>query len=219
MSLIFAIGDIHGSLRKLQSLMVRCEKFGDGWPARFVFLGDYIDRGPQSAGVIAYLIDLQARLPEQVVTLRGNHEAIALGVIDGTVPADHWLEQGGLETLRSYGVRSAGDLPGAHVNWLRSLPLSHDDGRRFFVHAGIDPDKPFNAQGDTDLFWIREPFLSDQRDHGRLIVHGHTPTSGRKPDLRTNRLNIDTGAVFGGPLTAAVFGEAEIKPIAFVQAD
>jgi serine/threonine protein phosphatase 1 len=219
MSLIFAIGDIHGSLPKLQSLMVRCEQYADGRPATFVFLGDYIDRGPQSAGVIAYLLDLQARLPQQVITLRGNHEAIALEVIDGIVPADHWLAQGGLETLRSYGVRSAGDLPGAHVDWLRSLPLSHDDGCRFFVHAGIDPDKPFNAQLDTDLFWIREPFLSDRRDYGRLIVHGHTPTNGRNPDLRTNRLNIDTGAVFGGPLTAAVFGDAEIKPIAFVQAD
>ena len=110
-------------------------------------------------------------------------------------------------------------MPGAHVHWLRSLPLSYDDGRRFFVHAGIDPDKRFNAQQDHDLFWIREPFLSDRRDHGRLIVHGHTPINGRKPDLRANRLNIDTGAVFGGPLTAAVFGDAEIKPITFVQAD
>ena len=99
------------------------------------------------------------------------------------------------------------------------MPLSYDDGRRFFVHAGIDPDKPFNAQRDTDLFWIREPFLSDRRDHGRLIVHGHTPTKGRNPDLRANRLNIDTGAVFGGPLTAAVFGDTEVRPMAFVQAD
>ena len=219
MSLIFAIGDIHGSLRKLQSLMVHCEKYADGRPTTFVFLGDYIDRGPQSAGVIDYLLDLQARRPEQVIALTGNHEAIALDVIDGTVPANDWLTQGGAETLRSYGVRNAGDLPSAHLDWLRSLPLSYDDGRRFFVHAGIDPNKPFNAQRDADLIWIREPFLSDRRDHGRLIVHGHTPTRGRNPDLRTNRLNIDTGAVFGGPLTAAVFGDTEIKPIAFFQAD
>jgi serine/threonine protein phosphatase 1 len=219
MSLIFAIGDIHGSLRKLQSLIGRCEQCADGKPMTLIFLGDYIDRGPESAGVIGYIIDLQARLPEEVIALKGNHEAIALEVIDSVIPADHWLAQGGAATLCSYGVRSASELPGAHVHWLRSLPLSHDDGRRFFVHAGIDPDKPFNAQRDTDLFWIREPFLSDRRDHGRLIVHGHTPTKGRKPDLRNNRLNIDTGAVFGGPLTAAVFGDADIKPIAFVQAD
>jgi serine/threonine protein phosphatase 1 len=219
MSLIFAIGDIHGSLRKLQSLMLRCEKYADGRPAVFVFLGDYIDRGPESAGVISYVVDLQARLPERVITLKGNHEAIALDVIDGVISAGDLLAQGGAATLRSYGVRSAGELPRAHVHWLRSLRLSHDDGRRFFVHAGIDPDRPLNAQRDTDLFWIREPFLSDRRDHGRLIVHGHTPIEGRNPDLRTSRLNIDTGAVFGGPLTAAVFGDADIKPIAFIQAD
>ncbi len=219
MSLIFAIGDIHGSLRKLQDLIERCERYADGRPMTFIFLGDYVDRGPDSAGVVSYVIDLQARLPEQVIALKGNHEAMALDIVDGVIPADRWLAQGGFETLRSYGVRSAAELPGAHVHWLRSLPVSYDDGRRFFVHAGIDPNKRFNAQQDHDLFWIREPFLSDRRDHGRLIVHGHTPINGRKPDLRANRLNIDTGAVFGGPLTAAVFGDAEIKPITFVQAD
>jgi serine/threonine protein phosphatase 1 len=219
MSLIFAIGDIHGSLRKLQNLIERCERYADGRPMTFIFLGDYIDRGPDSAGVVSYVIDLQARLPEQVIALKGNHEAMALDIVDGVIPADRWLAQGGFETLRSYGVRSAAELPGAHMHWLRSLPVSYDDGRRFFVHAGIDPNKRFNAQQDHDLFWIREPFLSDRRDHGRLIVHGHTPINGRKPDLRANRLNIDTGAVFGGPLTAAVFGDAEIKPITFVQAD
>ncbi len=219
MSLIFAIGDIHGSLRKLQDLIERCERYADGRPMTFIFLGDYVDRGTDSAGVVSYVIDLQARLPEQVIALKGNHEAMALDIVDGVIPADRWLAQGGFETLRSYGVRSAAELPGAHMHWLRSLPVSYDDGRRFFVHAGIDPNKRFNAQQDHDLFWIREPFLSDRRDHGRLIVHGHTPINGRKPDLRANRLNIDTGAVFGGPLTAAVFGDAEIKPITFVQAD
>jgi serine/threonine protein phosphatase 1 len=219
MPLIFAIGDVHGSLRKLHRLTERCKRYADGQAITFVFLGDYIDRGPESAGVISHVIDLQTRLPKQVIALKGNHEAIAIDVIDGVMPADHWLSQGGAETLRSYGVHNAGELPSAHVHWMRSLPLSYDDGRRFFVHAGIDPDKPFNAQRGTDLFWIREPFLSDRRDHGRLIVHGHTPTKGRNPDLRANRLNIDTGAVFGGPLTAAIFGDTEVKPIAFVQAD
>ena len=219
MSLIFAIGDIHGSLRKLQSLMQRCERYAEGRPMAFIFLGDYIDRGPESAGVVGYLLDLQSRMPERVIALKGNHEAMVLGVIDGTVPAHYWLAQGGTETLQSYGASSAGELPNAHVDWLRTLRLSHNDGRRFFVHAGIDPEKPLDAQQDTDLIWIREPFLSDRRDHGRLIVHGHTPLMTRKPDLRANRLNIDTGAVFGGPLTAAVFGDTEIKPIGFVQAD
>jgi len=219
MSLIFAIGDVHGSLRKLQSLIERCERYAGGRPMTFVFLGDYIDRGPQSAGVVGCLLDLQSRMPERVIALKGNHEAMVLGVIDGTIPGHYWLAQGGAETLQSYGASSAGELPDTHIDWLRSLRLSHNDGHRFFVHAGIDPERPLDAQQDADLFWIREPFLSDRRDHGRLIVHGHTPLMTRKPDLRANRLNIDTGAVFGGPLTAAVFGDTEIKPLAFVQVD
>jgi serine/threonine protein phosphatase 1 len=219
MSLVFAIGDVHGSLRKLRSLIARCERYADGRPMTFIFLGDYIDRGPESAGVVDCVLDLQSRMPERVIALKGNHEAMVLGVLYGTIPADYWLAQGGAETLHSYGASNAGELPDQHIDWLRSLLLSHDDGRRFFVHAGIDPEKPLDAQQDTDLFWIREPFLSDRRDHGRLIVHGHTPLMTRKPDLRANRLNIDTGAVFGGPLTAAVFGNTEIKPLAFVQVD
>jgi serine/threonine protein phosphatase 1 len=219
MSLVFAIGDVHGSLRKLRSLIARCEQYADGRPMTFIFLGDYIDRGPESAGVVDCVLDLQSRMPERVIALKGNHEAMVLGVLYGTIPADYWLAQGGAETLHSYGASNAGELPDQHIDWLRSLLLSHDDGRRFFVHAGIDPEKPLDAQQDTDLFWIREPFLSDRRDHGRLIVHGHTPLMTRKPDLRANRLNIDTGAVFGGPLTAAVFGNTEIKPLAFVQVD
>ncbi|MGO9702609.1 MAG: metallophosphoesterase family protein [Xanthobacteraceae bacterium] len=219
MSLVFAIGDVHGSLRKLRSLIARCELYADGRPLSFIFLGDYIDRGPESAGVVDCVLDLQSRMPERVIALKGNHEAMVVGVLDGIIPADYWLAQGGAETLHSYGAADAGELPDQHIDWLRSLRLSYDDGRRFFVHAGIDPEKPLDAQQDTDLFWIREPFLSDRRDHGRLIVHGHTPLMTRKPDLRANRLNIDTGAVFGGPLTAAVFGDTEIKPLAFVQVD
>ena len=96
-----------------------------------------------------------------------------------TTAADIWLREGGAATLRSYGVSSARELPSEHLAWMRSLPLRYDDGRRFFVHAGIDPEKPLDAQSDHDLIWIREPFLSDRRDHGRLIVHGHTPQSSR----------------------------------------
>ncbi len=218
MSLIYAVGDIHGSLSKLQQLIARCEQHAAGRPMTFVFLGDYVDRGPDSAGVIRTVIELQSSLGDRVIALKGNHEAIALGVIDGTLPADYWLAQGGTATLRSYGVQSARELPRDHVEWLRSLRLSHDDGRRFFVHAGIDPNKPRDAQDEHDLLWIREPFLFDRRDYGRLIVHGHTPLKTRAPDLRSNRLNLDTGAVFGGALTAAVFESAETTPTTFLQA-
>ena len=93
----------------------------------------------------------------------------------------------------------------------------HDDGRRFFVHAGIDPARPLDRQNRHDLLWMREPFLSDPRDYGRFIVHGHTPIKGGQPDLRVNRVNIDTAAVLGGPLTAAVFDEVQTAPIGFLQ--
>ena len=106
MSLIYAIGDIHGCLDKLRSLMLRCEKHADGRPVSFVFVGDYIDRGPQSCGVIDCLIDLKARHGESVVTLMGNHEAMALAAIDGRGPARLWLAQGGLATLEATASRS-----------------------------------------------------------------------------------------------------------------
>lgn len=218
MSLTYAVGDIHGSLRKLRNLILRCKQHAGGRPMTFVFLGDYIDRGPESSGVVRYVIDLQSLLRERVIALKGNHEAFALGVIDGTTLADHWLSQGGAETLQSYGVKSARELPREHVDWMRSLQLSYDDGRRFFVHAGIDPELPLDAQREHDMLWIREPFLSDRRVYARLIVHGHTPLARGTPDLRGNRLNLDTAAVFGGPLTAAVFAGDETRPIGFLQA-
>ena len=130
-----------------------------------------------------------------------------------------WLAQGGLATLKSYGVAEPRELPRAHVDWLRALPLRYDDGRRFFVHAGVNPATPLETQDDFDLLWIREPFLSHRGDYGRLIVHGHTPLVDGVPDLRGNRLNLDTGAVFGGPLTAAVFDDAQTEPIGFLQAE
>jgi serine/threonine protein phosphatase 1 len=98
------------------------------------------------------------------------------------------------------------------------LPLTYDDGRRFFVHAGVDPEKPLETQDEAVLLWIRETFLENDRDYGRLIVHGHTPLSTAKPELRRNRLNLDTAAVFGGPLTAAVFDDAQTQPIKYLQA-
>jgi serine/threonine protein phosphatase 1 len=217
MPLTYAIGDIHGCLDKLCGLLLRCEKHADGQPMSFVFVGDYIDRGPQSCGVIDCLIDLKAQHGERVVTLMGNHEAMALAVIDGSGPARLWLAQGGLATLKSYGIAELRELPRAHVDWLRALPLRYDDGRRFFVHAGVNPATPLEAQNDFDLLWIREPFLSHRGDYGRLIVHGHTPLLGGVPDLHGNRLNLDTGAVFGGPLTAAVFDDAQTEPVGFLQ--
>lgn len=218
MPLTYAVGDIHGSLDKLKSVIAACREHAGGRDMRLLFLGDYIDRGPESAGVVRYVLSLQSQAPEPVIALKGNHEAWALAVADGATPVSGWLLNGGAATLQSYGVDDARDLPRAHLDWMRSLPLTYDDGRRFFVHAGVNPQKPLDAQDEDDLLWIREPFLTDDRDYGRLIVHGHTPLLGAVPELRRNRLNLDTAAVFGGPLTAAVFDDAQTEPVAFLQA-
>jgi diadenosine tetraphosphatase ApaH/serine/threonine PP2A family protein phosphatase len=213
----YAIGDIHGSLAKLRDLIAHCERDAGGEPMTLVFIGDYIDRGPDSRGVVDYVMGLEARLGANAIALKGNHEELAVAAADSGTRAGNWLVNGGDKTLRSYGVATAQELPADHLAWFRALGLSFDDGQRLFVHAGIDPARPLDDQDAHDLIWIREPFLFDERDHGRLIVHGHTPLRTGMPDLRANRLNIDTGAVFGGPLTAAVFVAEQRDPIGFIQ--
>ena len=213
----YAIGDIHGCLNKLLDLVKRCQLDGGKQPAKFVFLGDYIDRGADSRGVVEFLINLQSQQPDLIVCLAGNHEELALAALYAG-EYENWLRNGGDETLRSYGIGSVADLPPHHIGWLSTLVDQHDDGRRLFVHAGINPLRPLDQQDDHDLRWIREPFLSDDRDYGRLIVHGHTPLQTGIPDQRHNRLNLDTGAVFGRPLTAAVFTNEITAPLRFLQA-
>lgn len=218
MPLTYAVGDVHGSLDKLKALIEACRQHAGGRAHQFVFLGDYIDRGPDSAGVVRFMMRLQDELGGGLIALRGNHEAFVLGLLDGVVPLGLWLRNGGVETLASYGVHEVAELPHAHLEWMRSLRLSYDDGRRFFVHAGVDPQKALDAQDEHALLWIREPFLSDRRDYGRLIVHGHTPLATAVPDLRANRLNLDTAAVFGGALTAAVFDDTQTAPLGYLEA-
>jgi len=213
--LTYAIGDVHGCLDKLTALLDLCARHAGGAPARFVFVGDYIDRGPDSRGAIETIRKLQGERPGEVICLRGNHEALLLDAIK-TGDETHWLRNGGIQTLTSYGVTDAAELPRDHLAWIESLRLTFDDGRRFFVHAGVNPASPLDRQTDHDLMWIREPFLNDDRNYGRLIVHGHTPLKTGRPDLHRNRLNLDTAAVYGGPLTAAVFNEEKTWPIAFL---
>ena len=157
---------------------------------RFVFLGDYIDRGPDSRSVVHRLIELQEELPDAVICLKGNHEQMLEHAERDAVQLFNWLANGGNTTLNSYR-------------------------QRFFVHAGVDPFAPLNRQRDEVLLWVRDEF-SEDIDTGRLIVHGHTPLLSGKPELRRWRLNIDTAAFAGGPLTAAMFTNEQVTPIAFL---
>ena len=213
--LTFAVGDIHGCLDKLDRLLAACAAHAGARPARYVFLGDYIDRGPHSRGVIDRLMAEQAAQPGTVVCLRGNHEQMAVDAHASARAVPLWLANNALSTLRNYDGRR---ISPEHLAWLNALPFCHDDGLRFFVHAGIDLTVPLAAQTPEVMVWMREPFLSDcdTVDCGRFIVHGHTPVPGGSPDLRRRRVNLDTAAVMGGPLTAAVFDDTQAPPLAFL---
>lgn len=218
----FAIGDIHGCFDKLANLMAACDSISDGRRARFVFIGDYVDRGPDSSRVVDFLIKEQLRRRDHCVCLRGNHDDLLIRAAQrDRTDADliNWWANGGEQTLDSYGVDDPSELPPAHLTWMNALPLKFADRRRLFVHAGIRPGIAISDQAEKDLMWIREPFLSSKADHGAFVVHGHTPTKTRLPELHPNRLNIDTGACFGGPLIAALFANAKLLPFLFVDSD
>jgi len=212
----FAIGDVHGCFDKLELLIAACDLLSEGKDARFVFIGDYVDRGPDSRRVIDFLIQSQLREPHRFICLRGNHEAMLLeAACEDRSDRDlmNWWANGGERTLDSYGVNDPSGLPADHLAWMKSLPLKFYEQNRLYVHAGVRPGVSIADQSEKDLLWIREPFLSSDDDHGAFVVHGHTPTESGLPDLRPNRLNIDTGACFGGQLTAALFTRTEPIPI------
>ncbi|MCK1366391.1 metallophosphoesterase family protein [Bradyrhizobium sp. 62] len=215
MSKTHAVGDVHGCLDQLERLVELCERDAGEGRSKLIFLGDYIDRGPDSRGVIEFLMDLQKWSPDEIICLRGNHEDLLLAALEGEDAELNWRQNGAQSTLESYKAKTPRYVPLKHIDWIRSLPLYHDDGMRFFVHAGVHPDKPLDLQRRRDLLWIREPFLSSDKDFGRLIVHGHTPIPSGNPDQRINRLNIDTGAVYGRDLTAAAFDAHVAAPLRF----
>jgi serine/threonine protein phosphatase 1 len=216
MTLTYAIGDLHGCMDKLSEIIRRCHDDAAGRSMRYVFLGDYVDHGPDSQGVVQFLIELQRTHPDRDVFLKGNHEDLILAAADSDLFEGRWLDNGGIQTLESYELTTAAEIPGDHLDWLRRLPLFFDDGQRFFVHAGVHPDRPLDRQDEDDLLWIRKPFLLSEKDYGRLVVQGHTPTPNGLPDQRPNRLNIDTGAVYGRSLTAAVFTDQSVAPQRFL---
>ena len=212
----FAVGDIHGCLGKLKRLLAVCETHAGERPVRYVFLGDYIDRGPDSRGVVEFLMRWQAERPGAVVCLRGNHEQLAIDAHRRESAMPLWLRNGAEATQRNY-PETQGRIPDDQLAWLDALPFWHDDGLRFFVHAGVDLKRPLHRQLEEVMIWMREPFLtdSDKIDCGRFIVHGHTPLKSGEPDMRKNRLDLDTAAVLGGPLSAAAFDDSRREPLEF----
>ena len=213
--LTFAIGDIHGCRDKLERLMEHCANYADKRLFRYIALGDYIDRGPDSASVVRLMECLSTQKPDGILCLKGNHEDMLLGCLESPLDVGWWLDNGGDATLQSYGAKWPTEIPANHIEWMKKLPFFHDDGLRFFVHAGVDPTLPLDAQSEETMLWTREPY-PETMNPGRFIVHGHTPLKSGVPLLHPYRLNLDTAACLGGPLTAAVFDHRQASPLAFI---
>ena len=215
---IYAIGDVHGCNGLLGTVHAKIVEDLHAKPAgdyRIVHVGDYVDRGPDSAGVVDRLMKLSRDNPK-IVCLKGNHEAMMLEFLDDP-RARGFLSNGGLETTRSYGVRlpfpSSLDpaavraefarlIPREHLDFLQGLKLSVRFADYFLCHAGVRPQVALNRQSEEDLLWIRYDFLDDKREHEAVVVHGHTPKE--EPEVKPNRINIDTGAFATGRLTCLV---------------
>jgi serine/threonine protein phosphatase 1 len=225
---IYAVGDIHGRLDLLNNLLARISRDIALRPAArplYVFLGDYIDRGPSSRETIDRLIE-HGKAHESVF-LKGNHELIAIKCLSDRALFDQWLRLGGLETLVSYGVpteilvkarqiaklQSAfhSALPRSHFRFFRDLKNSFECGDFFFAHAGVKPGIELSRQKENDLLWIRGEFLSSMQDFGKIIVHGHTPSS--EIEVAPNRINIDTGAFATGRLSCLVLEGEDLSVI------
>ena len=222
-TVIYAIGDIHGRLDLLDRIH---RQITDDAVRRMesrrqlVYLGDYVSRGPDSAGVVERVRNW---LPEgfERITLKGNHEDLLLRFLDGEIDTGrHWLDYGGLEAMSAYGVviveRDARDdasvialredfakrLPTSHLEFFRTLQIKHSAGDYFFVHGGVRPGVPLEEQRARDCLWIRKTFLNSDEDHGAMVVHGHSISD--QPETRHNRIGIDTGAYRSDVLTCLV---------------
>ncbi|HEY5105865.1 MAG TPA: metallophosphoesterase family protein [Caulobacteraceae bacterium] len=215
----YAIGDVHGRADLLETAIALIEAHAAGRAARMIFLGDYVDRGPQSRAVVERLMGLQK--DGRAICLKGNHEDLMVAALTdvGGAALARWRRCGGQETLRAYGVDGAIDpgaaVPRDHLRWLAGLPLTTADDHRIYVHAGLAPRTAFRDQSEDVCLWIREAFLrAGPRDFDRHIVHGHTPLWAGKPDpglpeLLAHRTNLDTGAFATGRLTIGVFDPAQ----------
>ena len=211
---VYAVGDVHGCLHQLAAMHALIAGDLEERPIAdpmLVHLGDYVDRGPDSAGVVARLAEGPPLRDVPTVNLMGNHEHMMLAALASGDPeaTDLWLSNGGAESLASWGVPQSAQprewpayVPKQHLIFLRDLAAWRLVGDYLFVHAGIRPGRPLESQSRQDLLWIREPFLSSRDSFGWVVVHGHTPRP--EPVVRRNRIGVDTGAVMGGALTCAV---------------
>lgn len=199
MQRIFAVGDIHGCYEKLYTLMdkIPLNKEQD----RLLFIGDYIDRGPGSIEVLDYLIDLKKHLPG-IIFLKGNHEDMLQNYLDGNDRFTYLLNSG-QQTLDAYLKKQDTPedypVPSVHLEFLRELHLYYQTEDYIFVHAGMRDKVPLESQKEIDLLWIRDEFIYSDYDFGKRVVFGHTPF--REPLIQTNKIGIDTGAVYGNRLT------------------
>ena len=220
----YAIGDVHGRLDLLDQLLAAIDRDVERRPPRettLVFLGDLIDRGPNSRGVIERLRNFRHKRVKPHF-LAGNHEEVLLRLLSGEQGIlTSWLRYGGAECLASYGFDPAklevsnepaalavikNAIPPEHVNFIAGFADTLRFGDYLFVHAGIRPGVDLSLQSQSDLLWIRSPFLLDKSDHGMIVVHGHTISS--EVEFEVNRIGIDTGAYRTGKLTAlALDGE------------
>lgn len=226
----YAIGDVHGRLDLLVELLTVLEsrvasEVRDGVQPVVVFLGDYVDRGPNSAGVIDLLLK-GAPLGYERRFLKGNHEQSMLGFMEAPLENRAWVLQGGAETLRSYGVMPPPPVGAREEDWIRvaqelkaNVPLAHLEflnslerylvfGDFAFVHAGVDHARTLEEQTDADLYWSRQRFLASKKRFSHVVVHGHTPAD--RPYMDDRRIGVDTGAYASGMLSAARFEGTDV---------
>lgn len=217
---VYAIGDVHGRADLMEKLLrlIDADHLGFRGESHVIFLGDYVDRGPYTRDVLDMLCKKKWG-HMHLETIRGNHEDIILRFFKDHSVAPGWFHYGGLQTLRSYGInvpnatqdfddifrlRRALEeaMPTAHKEFLHALPYTLRYGDYVFVHAGIHPDRPLEEQDPHHYMWMREPFLSSTKELGFMVVHGHSIRM--KPEVRVNRIGIDTGAYATGRLTCLV---------------
>jgi serine/threonine protein phosphatase 1 len=231
-TIYYAIGDVHGMAKNLEALyaQIRADHDRRGGRAVIIHLGDYVDRGPDSKGVIELAMGLENKAAGSeslgVYSLLGNHEQMMLDAFYDahSTAAEHWFANGGAETVRSYARGKDADqenwrkvIDTAHLDWLGNLPtLLVDETRKLvFVHAGIDPAAYPHCKDDIRI-WTRSPKFFDPARwpdrpelDGIRVIHGHTPTTDFAPDVGERRINVDTGAVYGGALTCVVLAPGE----------